>query len=199
MSYYPPSVLELIRQFSKLPGIGEKTAERLALHLVRVSQKEAGALALSIFNLKEKVRLCSQCFGLSDADVCIICANPARDRSLLCVVENATEMVAIERSGAFTGLYHILQGALSPMDGMGPDDIRIRELLARVQDSGIKEVVMATATNLEGEMTARYIAERLAGLPIRVTRIASGVPMGGDLKYVDQVTLKKALETRHAI
>ena len=199
MSYYPTSIQNLINNISKLPGIGEKTAERLALHILRGSRQEAERLANSILNIKDKVRFCSRCFALSDADLCGLCGDPARDPSFLCVVEQPADMVAVEKSGAFCGMYHILSGALSPMNGIGPEDIRIRELMVRVEKDQVKEVVLATSTNVEGEATASYIAQILAKYPIKVTRIASGVPMGGDLKYVDQVTLKRALETRHAL
>jgi recombination protein RecR len=199
MSYYPASIQNLIKHIAKLPGIGEKTAERLALHLLRGSRQEAEQLAHSILNLKDKVRLCSRCFALSDAEVCGLCSDPARDPAFLCVVEQPADMVAVEKSGAFRGMYHILCGTLSPMNGVGPEDIRIRELLERVAKDQVTEVVLATGTNVEGEATASYIAQILAKYPIKVSRIASGVPMGGDLKYVDQVTLKRALETRHAV
>ncbi|AOY58333.1 MULTISPECIES: recombination mediator RecR [Desulfococcus] len=199
MMYYPPSIRHLIRHLATLPGIGEKTAERLALHLVRARKKDAEALAYSILNVKEKIRLCSRCFGLSDTDVCSICNNPSRDAALLCVVENVSEMIAIERSGAYYGRYHILQGALSPMDGIGPDDLRITELFARIDEGEIKEIILATNTHLEGESTARYLSELLERYPVKVTRIASGVPLGGDLKYVDQLTLKRAMETRYVL
>ncbi|MCP4345405.1 MAG: recombination protein RecR [Desulfobacterales bacterium] len=199
MSYYPESLLNLIKNFSRLPGIGEKTAERLAVHILRTPYKEAEKFSRSIMDLKETVRLCSVCYSLSDADVCSICSNPERDPSLICVVEQQTEMVAIERSGCFSGLYHILQGALSPMDGMGPEDIRLKELLSRIENGKIKEIVLATNTNMEGETTASYIAECLQNHPVRVTRIASGVPVGGELKYVDQVTLKRAMEIRYSV
>lgn len=169
------------------------------MHLLRAPRKETEALARSILNLKEKIRLCSRCFALSDNDLCQICSNPARDPFIVCVVENAAEMTAIEKSGAFTGHYHILQGVLSPMDGVGPDDIRIRELMLRIEQDNIKEIILATGTNLEGDTTASYIAQQLASYPVKVTRIASGVPMGGDLKYVDHITLKRAMETRHAM
>lgn len=199
MSYYPASIQILIKNIARLPGIGEKTAERLALHLIRGSRQEAEQLANSILNIKDKVRFCSRCFALSDGDMCGLCRDPARDASFLCVVEQPADMVAVEKSGAFRGMYHILAGALSPMNGIGPEDIRIRELIARVEKDQVKEVVLATGTNVEGEATASYIAQILAKYQIKVTRIASGVPMGGDLKYVDQVTLKRALETRHAL
>jgi recombination protein RecR len=198
MSYYPASIQNLIKNISRLPGIGEKTAERLALHILRGSRQEAEQLAHSILNIKDKVKLCTRCYALSDGDMCGLCSDPARDSSLLCVVEQPADMVAVEKSGAFRGMYHILCGALSPMNGIGPDDIRIRELTTRVAEDQVKEVVLATSTNVEGEATASYLAQILAKYQIKVTRIASGVPMGGDLKYVDQVTLKRALETRHA-
>lgn len=198
MSYYPASIQNLIKNISRLPGIGEKTAERLALHILRGSRQEAQQLAHSIQSVKDKVRLCTRCFALSDGDMCGICSDPARDPSFLCVVEQPADMVAVEKSGAFRGMYHILSGALSPMNGIGPEDIRVRELITRVEEVQVKEVVLATSTNVEGEATASYLAQILAKYQVKVTRIASGVPMGGDLKYVDQVTLKRALETRHA-
>jgi len=199
MSYYPPSIMNLIRNLSRLPGIGVKTAERLAMHILRKPRKEAERLSRSILEVREKAKLCSLCFALSDTDICNICSNPERDPAILCVVEHPAEMVAVEKSGAFRGLYHILQGALSPMDGVGPDNIRIRELISRVEEGQVREVVLATNTNVEGESTASYISECLRTYPIKVTRIASGVPVGGELKYVDQVTLKRAMETRHTI
>ena len=199
MSYYPTSIQKLIKNICKFPGIGEKTAERLAMHILHTPRHEAEQLAQSILEIKEKVRLCTKCFALSDDDVCTICSDPARESSILCVVEQPADMVAVEKSGAFHGIYHILCGALSPMNGIGPEDIRIRELLNRVENDQIKEVVLATSTNVEGEATSSYIAQKLEKFAIKVTRIASGVPMGGDLKYVDQVTLKRAMETRHAL
>ena len=198
MSYYPASIQNLIRNIAKLPGIGEKTAERLAMHILQGSRQDAERLAQSILDVKDKVRFCSRCFALSDNEICGMCSDPGRDSTFVCVVEQPADMVAVERSGAFRGMYHILCGALSPMNGIGPEHIRIRELIARIEGDQVKEVVLATSTNVEGEATASYIAQILAKYPVKVTRIASGVPMGGDLKYVDQVTLKKALETRHA-
>ncbi len=197
--YYPAPIVRLIKSLSRLPSIGEKSAERLALHLLRAPREEALGLAEAIVDLKNSMRLCGVCFGLSDAETCSICANPARDTGVLCVVEQPGDMVSIEKSGAFKGRYHILQGALSPMDGIGPDGIRIRELIERIRAGGVSEVILATGTSVEGEATADYIARQLMELPVRVTRIAAGVPMGGDLKYVDQVTLRKALESRHAL
>ncbi len=199
MSYYPKSIRELIKNLSKLPGIGEKTADRLAMHILRAPRREADHLAHSIMEVKEKIRLCAMCFSLSDAEICNICRDRNRNSSILCVVEQPADMVAIEKSGAFTGLYHILEGVLSPMDGVGPDNIRIKELISRIAQGKIQEVVLATSTNIEGESTADYIAQRLGNYPAKVTRIASGVPVGGDLKYVDQVTLKTAMKSRHPI
>ena len=199
MSFYPSSILNLIRNISKLPGIGEKTAERLAMHILRAPRREAEQLARSILEMKDKTKLCSRCYGLSDSDICNICSDQTRSADILCVVEQPADMAAIEKSGSYKGLYHILQGVLSPMNGVGPDKIRIKELISRVEKNRVKEVVLATGTNVEGEATASYIAQLLNKYPVKVTRIASGVPMGGDLKYVDQVTLKRAMDTRHAV
>ena len=199
MSYYPASIQNLIKNIAKLPGIGEKTAERLAMHILQGSRQEAERLAQSILDVKDKVRFCSRCFALSDDEICGMCRDQGRDSTFVCVVEQPADMVAVEKSGAFRGMYHILCGALSPMNGIGPEDIRIRELTARIERDQVKEVILATGTNVEGEATASYIAQILAKFQVKITRIASGVPMGGDLKYVDQVTLKKALETRHAL
>ena len=199
MSHYPASIRNLIHHMARLPGIGEKTAERLSLHLLYAADKAVEELARSILEVKQKVRLCSRCFSLSDNELCPICSNPGRDVAVVCVVEQPGAMVAIEKSGAFHGHYHILSGVLSPLSGVGPDDIRIRELLARVANGEVREVILATGTSVEGESTAAYIAGRLEALPVNVTRIAAGVPMGGDLKYVDQVTLKKAMESRRVV
>jgi recombination protein RecR len=199
MSHYPASIRQLIRVLAKLPGIGEKTAERLALHLLYASNPLVEELARSILEVKQKVRLCSRCFSLSDGELCAICSNPARDGSVVCVVEQPGDLAALEKSGSFNGVYHVLTGVLSPLSGVGPDDIHIRELIDRVAAGRVREVVLATGTSTEGEATAAYIAGRLKALPVSVTRIAAGVPMGGDLKYVDQVTLKKAMESRRAL
>ena len=196
MSYYPSSILNLIKSISRLPGIGEKTAERLAMHILHSPRKEAEQLSRSILETKDKIRLCSMCFGLSDGEVCNVCKDRTRDDAILCVVEQPADMVSIEKSGSFQGLYHILSGVLSPMNGVGPDDIRIKELISRIKEGNVKEVVLATSTSVEGEATAAYIADQIENYPVKVTRIASGIPMGGDLKYVDQVTLKRAMETR---
>ena len=197
MDLYPESVLTLIQSLTRLPGIGRKTAERLALHILHSPEGEARHLASSILKLKRQVKLCSTCFALSDGETCRICSNPSRDRSTICVVENPSDMAAIEKSGAFRGLYHILGGALSPMEGIGPDEIRIKELLIRTRSRAIKEVIIATGTDVEGEATAAYISDHLNKNQVKVTRIASGVPMGGDLQYVDQVTMQRSMEGRH--
>lgn len=191
-------MVNLIKQLSRLPGIGEKTAERLTMHILQESSHDVTQLAQSILDVKNKLRLCRQCFALSDTELCRICSNPNRDVSMLCVVEQPIDMAAIEKSGSFNGYYHILGGALAPIEGIGPEQIRVQEIIRRIKrDSVIKEVILATGTNVEGESTASYIAKLLEQLPVRVTRIASGVPIGGDLKYIDRVTLKRALEKRH--
>jgi recombination protein RecR len=199
MSIYPAPIRQLIKRMARLPGIGEKTAERLALHLLYTADQYVEELGRCILDIKRNVRLCSRCFCLADGDLCTICSNPARDASVVCVVEQPGDMVAMEKSGAFNGHYHVLSGVLSPMNGVGPDDLRIRELLQKVAAGGVREIVLATGTSVEGEATAAYIASQLESRPVTVTRIAAGVPMGGDLKYVDQVTLKKAMESRRAI
>ncbi len=199
MNHYPASIRNVIRHLNKLPGIGIKTAERLTMHLLSAPETDVLSLAAGIAELKKSIRICRRCFALTDRDLCRICGNPARDHSIICVVENQADMAAIENAGAYTGEYHLLQGLLSPMDNVGPDDIRIRELIAKMDKGDITEVIIATSTQVEGEATATYISERLARFSVPITRIASGVPMGGELKYVDQVTLKKAMEARHAI
>ena len=199
MNYYPLSICNLIKNITRLPGIGQKTAERLAMHILHAPRREAELLAGSILDVKNKVKKCSVCFALSDDGICNICGNPARNAGLLCIVEKVADMAAIEKSGSFDGLYHILGGIFSPMDGIGPEDIRIGELVNRVGQGKIKEVVIATGTSVEGDATASYIAQLLQKYQIKVTRIASGVPIGGELKYVDQVTMKRAMETRHTV
>ena len=196
MQYYPPSLVRLIKGLAKLPGIGEKTATRLALHILRSSNEDAKRLSESILEVKDKVRLCSKCFGLADTDPCRLCVNPNRDTTIICVIEQPSDLVALEKSGAFKGLYHVLHGALSPMNGIGPNDLKIKELMARVSNGKIEELVIATNTNVEGEATASYLAQILKAHPVRVTRIASGVPMGSDLKYLDEVTINRAMERR---
>jgi recombination protein RecR len=199
MEFYPQSLVSLIKHLSKLPGIGEKTAARLALYILRSSDEDAKALSRNILEVKEKIRFCSKCFGLCETDPCKICLNRSRDHTILCVVEQPNDLVALEKSGAFKGLYHVLHGTLSPMSGIGPDDLRIKELIERIKLDEIKEVALATNTNVEGEATASYLAQVLKGYPVRVTRIATGVPVGGDLKYLDEITLRRAMERRESI
>ncbi len=196
MEYYPPSLVRLIKHLSRLPGVGKKTATRLALHILRSRHEEARGLSQSILEVKDKVRLCSKCFGLADKDPCALCENPKRDHTIVCVVEQPSDLVALEKSGAFKGLYHVLHGAISPMNGIGPDDLKIKELVTRIAEDGIQELVIATNTNVEGESTASYLSQVLKPYPVTLTRIASGVPMGSDLKYIDEVTIKRALERR---
>ena len=208
MNYYPESILKLIKSLSTLPGIGRKTAERLALHILHAPLHEAQSIASDILELKQKVRLCAKCFALSDKEYCRVCSNPNRDASLICVVENPSDMAVIEKSGVFNGHYHILGGALSPIDGIGPDEIRLKELFVRASSKEVKEVIIATGTDVEGEATASYIADNLRFYDnmelfnnskqngLTISRIASGVPMGGDLQYVDQVTIQRAMEGR---
>ena len=196
MEYYPPLLVRLIKHLSKLPGIGEKTATRLALHIIREDEKEVQRLAQSIRDAKEKVQLCSSCFGLADEDPCRLCRNHHRDRTRLCVVEQPSDMAVLEKSGAFRGLYHVLHGTISPINGIGPDELKIKELIARIRAGDIREVIVATNTNVEGEATASYLFEMLQAYPVTVTRIASGVPVGSDLKYLDEVTIRRAVERR---
>jgi len=197
VNHYPQAILKLINSLSTLPGIGKKTAERLALHILHAPDHEAAALAGDIIELKSSVRLCSSCFALSDSSLCRICMDPARDRSLICVVENPTDMAAIEKANIFTGVYHVLGGALSPIDGIGPSDIRLKELFNRADPQKVTEIILATKTNVEGEATAAYILNQLTSKKITITRIASGIPMGGDLQYVDPLTMQKAMEKRY--
>lgn len=199
MQHYPKSIQALIRNLAKLPGVGEKTAERLAIHILRKPLIDAEQLAESIVAVKKSIKLCVMCYALSDNEKCQICQDASRDPSLLCVVEQPADMVSIEKSGAYKGLYIILGGALSPMEGIGPHDLRFKELFDRVAGGSVKEVIIATGTSVEGESTAAYLAQQLTASKVAVSRIASGVPMGGDLKYVDQMTLKCALEGRHNV
>jgi len=186
----------LINELSKLPSIGQKTAQRLAFHLLKVSDEDAAALAEAIGELREKIRFCVQCFNLSELELCPICADPRREKSSLCVVEEATNLLALERTGAFHGLYHVLGGALSPLKDVGPDQLRAKELVQRVRSSDVEEVILATNPNVEGEATAVYLSRLLQPLEVRITRLAQGLPAGGDLEYTDELTLRRALEGR---
>lgn len=198
MQYIAP-LAKLIEHFRALPGIGAKTATRLAYHVLDMDIDKARALANSIIEAKEKIGYCNTCFNLSDTNPCSICAANHRDKSIICVVEQPRDVAAMERMRDFKGLYHVLHGSLSPLEGIGPEDLRIKELLARLYNEDVKEIIMATNPNVEGEATAMYIAKLLKPIGIKVTRIAHGLPIGGDLEYADEVTLSKALENRREI
>jgi recombination protein RecR len=186
----------LIEEFYKLPGIGPKSAQRLAYYLLRMPAAEAHALAQAILEVKERVVLCSSCQNVTESDPCRICSSLERDRTVICVVEEPLDILSIERSGSYKGLYHVLHGAISPMDGIGPEDLKIAELLGRMRSGEVTEVILATNPNLEGEATSMYLSRLLSPLGIRVTRLARGLPVGGDLEYADDVTLARALEGR---
>jgi recombination protein RecR len=192
---FSPAVENLVAQLTRLPGIGTRTAQRLAFHLLRVPEVEAVGLADAIREVKERVRFCRECGNLTEDDVCAICLDTRRDHSLICVVEQPVDLISLERTHEFRGLYHVLGGALSPIDGVEPEHLRIDELLGRVERNGVQEVVLATNPNMTGEATAAYLADRLRAR-VRVTRLASGLPVGGDLEYADEVTLGRALSGR---
>jgi recombination protein RecR len=192
----PEPVTRLIEAFSQLPGIGPKTASRLTFYLLRRPAEQALALADALRELKQKVVFCTSCFNITEASPCAVCCDEGRDRTVLCVVEEPLDVLAVERTGEYRGLYHVLHGALSPVEGIGPDELRIDELVARVKAQPIGEVLLATNPNLEGEATAMYIARLLQPLPVRVTRLARGLPVGGDLEYADAITLSRALQGR---
>ncbi|MFC1998160.1 recombination mediator RecR [Chloroflexota bacterium] len=192
----PEPISQLIDEFNKLPGIGPKSAARLTYYLLRMPEAEARSLAEAILAVKEKVVLCSVCQNITDADPCRICANSQRDHSITCIVEEPLDILAIERTRKYTGVYHVLNGVISPADGIGPDDLKIKELLVRIQTGDICEIILATNPNLEGEATAMYIHRLIAPMGIKVTRLARGLPAGGDLEYADEITLTRALEGR---
>jgi recombination protein RecR len=196
MGVYPPSLGTLIERLSKFPGIGKKSAERLALYVLRSPHDFAKALAQSLLDVKEKIQFCSVCFNLTDTDPCPVCSDQRRDNGLLCVVEGPGDQLAIEKSGTFNGKYHILQGVLSPLDGVGVEDLRIAELMSRLRKENIKEVILALNPSVEGEATASYLADLLKEKDLIVTRISLGLPLGGDLKYIDNMTLKRSIDTR---
>ncbi len=198
MNAYPPILNNLIRKLSRLPGLGEKSATRIAMYLLKASGDETELLAENIRQLRDNIRTCSICFHFTDEPVCPICADPARNTGEICIVESTADLLAIEQSGAFRGRYHVLQGVLAPLDGVGPEQIRIRELFARFESENINEIVIATNPSSEGEATAHFLLQILKNRPIRITRIAYGIPMGGDLKYTDRVTLERALKGRQA-
>jgi recombination protein RecR len=186
----------LIKEFSKMPGIGTRTAERLAFYVLKLSQEDAGRLSQSILKVKSTIRFCKICNNLSEGDVCLICQDESRDKNLLCLVEEPNDVSAVEKTGKFNGVYHVLLGRLSPLEGIGPEMLKIKELVERVKKEKIKEVIVATNSDTEGETTALYIAKLLKPLRLKMTRIAYGIPVGSDLKYADQATLMKAIEGR---
>ncbi len=192
----PEPVTRLIDELSRLPGIGPKTASRLTFFLLRASTDQAIALADALRDLKERTRFCETCFNITEVSPCVICESGDRDQRVMCVVEEPLDVVAIERTRRFNGLYHVLHGAISPMEGIGPDDLKIRELLARVAQGTVEEVILATNPSLEGENTATFIHRKLAVFPVRVTRLARGLPVGGDVEYADEITLIRSLEGR---
>lgn len=201
MKLYPESLTRLIEHLVKLPGIGPKSAQRLAFHFLESSREDVQHLTGSIMEVKEKIKTCSQCFNLSDADPCLICADDGRNPSQLCIVEDIKSLVALERTGQFKGLYHVLQGTLNPLDGISPDELRIRELLQRLQSSAkhVEEIIIATNPSTEGEATALYLAKLLKPLNMKITRTACGLPVGGDMDYADELTLTRALEGRREL
>jgi recombination protein RecR len=192
-------VSRLIEAFHKLPGIGPKSAQRLTYHLLRAPESDARALAEAVLELKEKIRLCSVCQNVTESDPCNICSDSDRDASMICVVEEPLDILAIERAGGYRGLYHVLHGVISPMDGIGPDDLKMSELMVRLRNGSVREVIMATNPNLEGEATAMYVSRLVSPLGLRVTRLARGLPTGADLEYADDVTLARALENRQEV
>jgi recombination protein RecR len=194
MAYkYTRPLARLIDELSKLPGIGPKTAQRLALYILNIPKEEAGMLAQSILNAKEQVKRCQICHNLTDQNICEICRDSNRDKSVICVVETARDLMAIEKTGGFKGLYHVLEGAISPLDGVEPEHLTIDHLLSRLKTGKVKEIILATNPNIEGEVTSSYIAKLVKPMGIKITRIAYGVPIGGDLEYADEVTLSQAL------
>jgi len=198
MSYYSPSIEKLIESFERLPSIGHKTAARLAFHILNSSEEETNEFINSIQNAKKNLKYCSKCYNISDTDPCTICSNPKRDKNVICVVEDVRDIIAIERTHEFKGVYHVLHGSISPMNGVGPDDIKIKELLSRIT-ADTREVILATNPRVEGEATAMYISKLLKPLGVTASRIAHGIPIGGDLEYTDEITLSKALEGRREL
>ncbi len=199
MSYYSPSIEKLIEAFEKLPSIGNKTAARLAFHILDATEEETKEFVQAILDAKKNLKYCSQCYNISDTDPCPICGNVNRDHTTICVVEDVRDVVAMERTHEFKGVYHVLHGSISPMNGVGPDDIKIKELLSRLMGGEVKEIILATNPRVEGEATAMYISKLVKPLGIKATRIAHGIPVGGDLEYTDEVTLSKALEGRREL
>ena len=196
MSYFSPSIEKLIESFERLPSIGNKTAIRLAFYMLNASKEETDNFIKSIQDAKSNLKMCSKCYNISDTDPCNICSDAKRDATKICVVEDVKDVVAIEKIHEFNGLYHVLHGSISPMDGIGPDDIKIKELLSRLMDGTVKEVILATNPKVEGEATAMYISKLIKPMGVKATRLAHGIPVGGDLEYTDEFTLGKAFEGR---
>lgn len=199
MSIYSPSIERLIESFERLPSIGHKTATRLAFHILDSSEEQTAQFINSIIHAKKSLKYCTTCFNISDTNPCQICGNPKRDNSQICVVEDVRDIFAMEKTHEFNGLYHVLHGSISPMNGIGPEDIKIKELLTRLMNGEVKEVILATNPRVEGEATAMYISKIVKPLGVKTTRIAHGIPVGGDLEYTDEVTLTRALEGRREI
>lgn len=199
MSFYPPSLEKLMDALAKLPGVGPKTAQRLAFHIMEQPGEEAALLAAAIGEVKEKLHFCPVCFNIAENEVCEICGDTQRVASVICVVESAKDIIPLEKSGSFRGYYHVLGGLISPMDGVGPGELHLKELLKRLEDNKVQEIIMATSSGVEGEATALYIGDLLRPLVPKITRIAQGLPVGGDLEYVDEITLARALQGRRDI
>lgn len=199
MAVYAGPVQDLIDELGRLPGVGPKSAQRIAFHLLKVSREDAERLSRAIVAAKDKVRWCTRCFNISEAETCGICADARREATVVCVVEEPRDLVAVEKTGEFKGRYHVLQGAISPIEGVGPEQLRVKELLGRIEEEGITEVILCTNPNLEGEATALYLGRLLKPQGLTVTRIASGLPVGGDLEYADELTLGRALEGRRDV
>lgn len=199
MATYAGPVQDLIDELGRLPGIGPKSAQRIAFHLLKLPEQDALRLATAIAEVKAKVTFCTRCFNVAEGAECGICTDPRRDSTVVCVVEEPRDIVAVEKTGEFRGRYHVLQGAISPIEGIGPDQLKVQELLARVEPEGVEEIILCTNPNIEGEATAMYLSRLLKPLGLKVTRIASGLPVGGDLEYADELTLGRALEGRREV
>ena len=199
MSIYAGPVQDLIDELGRLPGVGPKSAQRIAFYLLKASKEDALRLSRSIIEVKERISFCRRCFNVAEGELCSMCSDTRRDPSIVCVVEEPRDIVAVEKTGEYSGVYHVLQGAISPIEGIGPEQLRIRELLARIETESLSEVILCTNPNLEGEATAMYLARMLTPLGVKVTRIASGLPVGGDLEYADELTLGRALEGRRQV
>ncbi|HVA44648.1 MAG TPA: recombination mediator RecR [Acidimicrobiales bacterium] len=196
---YAGPVQDLIDELGRLPGVGPKSAQRIAFYLLKASKEDALRLSRSIIEVKERISFCRRCFNVAEGELCSMCSDTRRDPSIVCVVEEPRDIVAVEKTGEYSGVYHVLQGAISPIEGIGPEQLRIRELLARIETESLSEVILCTNPNLEGEATAMYLARMLTPLGVKVTRIASGLPVGGDLEYADELTLGRALEGRRQV